>query len=216
MSSAAAAQHLAHIPPPLNDHTMRTRGKSGFRVPRDVLDLHTELTPTMSPIPKTYRGALADPNWHAAMSDEFATITWDLVPPPPGCNVVSGKWVYRYKLKPDGTLDRYKARWVLRGFSQQQDIDFDETFSPVVKLDSIHTVLSIALHHNWPIRQLDVKNAFLHGHLAETVYAQQPSSFLDPAKASYVCRLNRSLYGLKRAPRAWFTRFTSYILGLAS
>ncbi|WVZ71260.1 hypothetical protein U9M48_019869 [Paspalum notatum var. saurae] len=134
-----------------------------------------------------------------------------LVPRPPHANVVSGKWVYRHKLKHDRSLDRYKARWVLRGFSQQEGIDFDQTFSPVIKPATIRVVLSLALAANWSVQQLDVKNAFLHGHLTETVYAQQPSGFVDSTKPDFVCRLNRSLYGLKQAPRAWFTRFTSFL-----
>ncbi|GJU72852.1 ribonuclease H-like domain-containing protein [Tanacetum coccineum] len=105
---------------------------------------------------------------------------------------------------------RYKARLVANGRSQQQGIDCDETFSPVVKPATIRTVLSLAVSRDWPIHQLDVKNAFLHGHLSETVYMHQPPGFVDPNKPNYVCHLQRSLYGLKQAPRAWFQRFASY------
>jgi histone deacetylase 1/2 len=136
-----------------------------------------------------------------------ANNTWDLVPPPRGTNIVTGKWVYRHKLHPDGTLDRYKARWVLRGFTQRPGIDFGETFSPVVKPATIRTVLSLALSRNWPINQLDVKNAFLHGTLNETDHCTQPSGFVDSSKPDHVCRLNKSLYGLKQAPRAWYSSF---------
>ncbi|GKD05034.1 DNA helicase, partial [Tanacetum coccineum] len=110
----------------------------------------------------------------------------------------------------DGSLSRYKARLVANGRSQQQGIDCDETFSPVVKPATIRTVLSLAVSRDWPIHQLDVKNAFLHGHLSETVYMHQPPGFVDPNKPNYVCHLQRSLYGLKQAPRAWFQRFASY------
>jgi hypothetical protein len=162
---------------------------------------------TLSPIPKTYHGALADLNWCDAMQEEFtafqANQTWDLVPPPSGVNIVTGKWVFRHKLNPDGTLDRYKARWVLHGFTQCPDLDFGETFSPVVKTATIRTVLSLAVSHNWAVHQLDVKNAFLHGTLEETIYCAQPSRFIDSSKPDHVCRLNKSLYVLKQAPRAW-------------
>jgi hypothetical protein len=162
---------------------------------------------TLSPIPKTSRGALADPNWRDAMQEEFTALqanqTWDLVPPPSGVNIVTGKWIFRHKLNPDGTLDRYKARWVLRGFTQCPGLDFGETFSPVVKTSTIHIVFSLAVSHNWVVHQLDVKNAFLHGTLEETVYYAQPSRFIDSSKPDHVCRLNKSLYGLKQAPRAW-------------
>ncbi|GJS49008.1 ribonuclease H-like domain-containing protein [Tanacetum coccineum] len=105
---------------------------------------------------------------------------------------------------------RYKARLVTNERNQQQGIDCDETFSPVVKPATISTVLSLAVSRNWPIHQLDVKNAFLYGHLSETVYMRQPPGFIDPNKPNYVCHLQRSLYGLKQALRPWFQRFASY------
>ena len=97
------------------------------------------------------------------------------------------------QVPPRGTLACYKARWVLHGFTQQAGVDYAEMFSPVVKPATIRTVLSIAAGKSWPIHQLDLKNAFLHGHLAETVYSHQPSGFIDAASPSHVCRLNRSL-----------------------
>jgi hypothetical protein len=149
------------------------------------------------------------------MVEEYSALlsnnTWDLVDPPRRANIVTGKWIFRHKMKSDGSLERYKARWVLRGFTQREGIDFDETFSPVVKPATIRTVLSLALSSDWPIHQLDVKNAFLNGTLIETVYARQPSGFTDPRFPDKVCRLNKSLYGLKQAPRAWFQRFASFI-----
>ena len=128
--------------------------------------------------------------------------------------MVTGKWIFKHKLQADGSLERYKARWVLRGFTQRPGVDFDETFSPVVKPATVRTVLSLALSRRWPIHQLDVKNAFLHGTLSETVYCAQPVGFEDPARPDFVCRLNRSLYGLKQAPRAWYSRFATYLLSL--
>jgi hypothetical protein len=152
------------------------------------------------------------------MQDEFdalqANDTWTVVPRPSGVNLVTGKWVFRHKFKSDGSLDRYKARWVLRGFTQRPGIDYDETFSPVVKPATIRTVLTLAFSHLWPIHQLDVKNAFLHGILNETVYCVQPAGFVDTSRPDYVCRLNKSLYGLKQAPRAWHHRFATHITSL--
>ena len=124
---------------------------------------------------------------------------------------MTGKWIFKHKFYSDGSLARHKARWVVRGFSQQHDIDYDETFSPVVKPATIRVVLSIAASYSWLIHQLDVKNAFLHGHLEETVYYQQPPGFVDPANPDHVCLLQRSLYGLKQAPRAWYQRFATFI-----
>jgi len=152
---------------------MCTRGKDGLRQPVDRLNLHTTAAAT-SPVPLSVRAALSDPAWRLAMQAEFDALqgndTWTLVPRPPGVNLVTGKWVFRHKFKSDGSLDRYKARWVLRGFTQRPGIDYDETFSPVVKPATIRVVLTLALSRSWPIHQLDAKNAFLHGTLNETVY----------------------------------------------
>jgi len=188
----------AVVSPVTNAHSMRTRGKSGFIQPVDRLNLSAAV---LSPLPASVRSALVDPNWRAAMQSEFdalkANDTWTLVPRPPGVNIVTGKWVFRHKFLSDGSLDRYKSRWVLCGFTQRPGIDYDETFSPVVKPATVRLVLSLALSRSWPMHQLDVKNAFLHGHLTETVYCAQPSGFVDASRPDHVCRLNRSLYGLK-------------------
>ena len=140
---------------------MRTRAKSGFRLPTRRLNLHAthdQANPSISPLPKTYKSVLLDPNWAEAMRDEFHTLlsnnTWQLVSRPPNTNIVSGKWVFRQKFHSNNTLSRYKARWVCRGFSQQHGIDYDETFSPVVKPSTIRTILSIVVSSSWPIHQL--------------------------------------------------------------
>jgi hypothetical protein len=140
--------------------------------------------------------------------------TWELVFWPRGSNVITGKSIFTHKLHADGSFDRYKARWVLRGFTQCPDVDYDETFNPVVKPATVRMVLTIAVSRDWPIQQLDVKNAFLHGTLTETIYYSQPTGFADPAHPDLVCRLKKSLYGLKQAPRAWYSRFTSFLLSL--
>jgi hypothetical protein len=110
----------------------------------------TSLTP--SPIPSSVRTALTDPNWCAAMEDEYGALmsngTWDLVPRPQGSNVITGKWVFTHKFRTDGTFDRYKARWVLQGFTQRLGVDYDETFSPVVKPATVCTVLATVVSHN--------------------------------------------------------------------
>jgi hypothetical protein len=160
----------------------------------------------VSSVPSSVRDALLDPHWCCAMEEEYAALlanqTWELVPRPPRSNIVTGKWIWTHKRRADGSLERYKARWVLRGFTQRPGIDYDETFSPVVKPTTIRTVLSLALARSWPVHYLDVKNAFLHGLLTETVYCSQPAGFVDSTHLDMVCRLNRSLYGLKQAARA--------------
>jgi hypothetical protein len=153
---------------------MITRGKTGFRVVPDRLVLTVATSsPTPSPIPSSARAALADPHWRAAIEEEYGALisngTWELVPRPQGSNIVTDKWVFTHKLCADRILDRYKARWILRGFTQRPGVDYDETFSPVVKPVTVRTVLATVVSHNWPIQQLDVKNPFLHGTLTETV-----------------------------------------------
>jgi len=137
--------------------------------------------------------------------------TWRLTDRPPGANVVSGKWVFRHKLNPNGSLERYKARWVVRGFTQRAGIDFSETFSPIVKPATIRTILAITASNQWPTKQLDVSNAFLHGHLNEHVLCQQPTGFVDADRPDAVCLLDKSLYGLRQAPSAWFIRFAGFV-----
>ena len=118
--------------------------------------------------------------------------TWDLVPRPLGINIIGSKWIYRVKKNEDGMIDCFKAHLVARGFTQIFGLDYDETFSPVVRPTTIQLVT-----FNWKIRQLDVKNAFLHGNLKEIVYMEQPPVFIHPTKKY----LKKSLYGLKQEPR---------------
>ena len=115
------------------------------------------------------------------------------------------------KYKGDGSIDQYKARQVTKGFTQSYGIDYQETFAPVAKLNTIRVLLSLATNLDWPLCQLDVKNAFLNGDLTKEVYMKIPSGFETPGTKNQVCKLKRSLYGLKQSPRAWFERFTRVI-----
>ena len=193
---------------------MTTRSQRGIFKPNLKYALHA--TPLqISPIPRNPLGAINDPNWKIAMQEEYNALienkTWELVPRPSNANIIRSLWIFRHKKKSDGSFERHKARLVGDGRSQREGIDCDETFSPVVKPASIRVVLSIALAKSWPIHQLDVKNAFLHGNLNETVYMHQPPGFRDPIHPDYVCLLRKSLYGLKQAPRAWYQRFADFV-----
>ena len=137
-----------------------------------------------------------------------------MVPPDPSQNVVGCKWVYKVKRNSDGTISKYKERLVAKGFHQQPSIDYDETFSQIIKPTTIRIILTIAAHFQWPLRQFDISNAFLHCFLNEDVHMSQPQGFTDPSKPGYVCKLHKSLYGLKQAPQAWFERFTTHLLSL--
>ncbi|KAM0042542.1 putative RNA-directed DNA polymerase [Helianthus debilis subsp. tardiflorus] len=200
-----------------NQHHMRTRSKTGIHKPNPKFNLSTPSdTRSISPIPNSHLKALLDPNWHKAMTDEFSALqvnrTWELVPRPSGVPIVRCMWLYRHKFKSNGQLERYKARLVVNGKSQTVGIDCHETFSPVVKPATIRTVLSLAVSRQWPIHQLDVKNAFLHGNLDKTVFMFQPPGFVDKTHPDFVCRLRKSLYGLKQAPRTWYNRFSTHLL----
>ncbi|GKD15806.1 ribonuclease H-like domain-containing protein [Tanacetum coccineum] len=165
-------------PNPVSVHPMVTRFRVGTNRPTERLTLHVS---SVSPLPKSYRDAFSDPNWQNAMRDEYHALiknkTWTLVPRPPDTNIVRCMWLFRHKYLADGTLSRYKARLVANGSTQLEGVDVDETFSLVVKSGTIRTVLSIAASRHWPIHQLDVKNAFLHDDLSETVYMHQPPGF---------------------------------------
>lgn len=152
------------------------------------------------------------------MEAEFSALqhndTWSLVPKPPGQNIISCKWVFKVKENPDGTVDKYKARLVARGFTQQYGIDYLEMFSPVVKPATVRLVLSVAISKGWDLRQIDISNAFLHGVLSEDAYMQQPPGFQDPSRPHFVCKLNKAIYGLKQSPRAWYSRLSDRLFQL--
>nr|GEY26141.1 ribonuclease H-like domain-containing protein [Tanacetum cinerariifolium] len=169
---------------------MITRSQSGIVKPIDRLSLHTFL---ISPIPKNPSDALKDSQWRNAMYDEYNALvkngTWLLVPRPAGVNMVRSMWLFKHKFHTDGTLSRYKARLVTNGSSQQHGVEFDDTFSLIVKPATIHTVLSLAVSREWLIHQLDVKNAFFNDDLSDTVYMHQPLGFVDARQDSQVAYL---------------------------
>ena len=193
-------------------HSMTTRSKRGIRKQKQILSL---LTQPCSPLPKSHVQARLDPFWDASMTDEYNAImksqTFDPVPRQKNTNIVRSLWLHKHKYDANGVFKKHKSRLVANGKSQEEGVDFSETFSPVVKLATIRSVLHVALANHWQINQLDVQNAFLHGNLDEDVYMFQPPGFVDKNKTDYVCKLKRALYGLKQAPRAWNARFVEFI-----
>ncbi|KAL0313654.1 UNVERIFIED_CONTAM: Retrovirus-related Pol polyprotein from transposon RE1 [Sesamum calycinum] len=167
-------------------------------------------------IPNTYCEALRHPAWKLAMDDEMSALisrgTWELVEVPPNADIVACRWVFNRKFHADGTLERYKAHLVAKGFTQTYGVDYFETFSPVARLNSIHILFSLADNLNWPMYQMDIKNAFLYGDLNETVYMEQPPGYVAQGeKQRMVCKLKKAIYGLKQRPRAWFDNFSRII-----
>jgi hypothetical protein len=212
----AVQSHVSAAAPPAGP---RTRLQQGIRQPKKYTDgtvCYGMLASTGEP--RNLSTALNDPHWHAAMQEEYNALmenqTWTLVPSRSNKNLIDCKWVYRIKHRADGTIDRYKARLVAKGFKQRYGIDYEDTFSPVVKIATIRIVLSIAVSRAWSLRQLDVKNVFLHGVLEEEVYMKQPPGFENPDTPHHVCRLDKALYGLKQAPRAWYSRLSAKLQDL--
>ncbi|GAA0138428.1 transmembrane signal receptor [Lithospermum erythrorhizon] len=166
--------------------------------------------------PSTYSQAIQDPQWISAMNTEIQALvangTWEYMTLPAGKKTISCKWVYRIKLKADGTIKRYKARLVAKGFTQKHDIDYHETFSPVVKMATVRCLLAVAASRGLSLSQLDVHNAFLHGDLHEEVYMRAPEGVDVPGGC--VCRLRKSLYGLKQASRQWASKLSEFLVGI--
>lgn len=146
---------------------------------------------------KTFRLAMKIPCWLVAIEEEMQALynnqTWTLVPRPKNVNVIGSKWIFQTKFKEDGSVERHKARLMTQGYSQIEGLDFEETYNPVIKPTTIRVVLAIAVTSSWKIKQLDVKNAFLHGFLNKALYIEQPPRFKSSASPDYVCKLNRSL-----------------------
>jgi hypothetical protein len=165
--------------------------------------------------PSTYKEAVKHKEWQQAMVEEYQAVidnnTWKLVDCPTGVKPIGCKWVYRIKYNQHGEIDKYKARLVAKGFAQQEGIDYEETFAPTAKWNTIRLTLALAAQKGWKVHQMDVKSAFLNGDLQEDVYMQQPPGFEIAGQEHKVCKLIKALYGLKQAPRAWYTKMDEYL-----
>ena len=140
-----------------------------------------------------------------------ANKTWDLVKLPKNRRALPCKWVYQLKETSDSTNPKYKATLVAKGFRQDYGVDFDEIFSPVVKMKTLRFMLGVVAADNLELIQLDVKTAFLHGDLKDEIYTEQPEGFMASGLEHLVCRLRKSLYGLKQAPRQWYKKSDDFI-----
>ena len=154
--------------------------------------------------------------WLDAMKDELKSMAyndvWDLVELPEGCKRVGCKWVFKTKCDSQGNIERYKACLVDKGFTQKDGIDYKEIFLPISKKDSFRIIMALVAHYDLELHQMDVKTAFLNGDLEEDVYMDQPVGFTEEGKEHMVCKLKRSIYGLKQASRQWYLKFNDTIV----
>ena len=171
--------------------------------------------------PASYKQALRSPQseeWQAAITSEYESLvsrkTWKLVPRPAGRKLVDSKWVFKVKRNSDGSIARYKARLVARGFTQEHGVDYNETFAPTVRVMSLRVLMALVAFHDWEAEQLDVVTAFLEADIDEEIYMRQPEGYrqTDEHGVELVCQLQKSIYGLKQAPRNWNKTITTWLL----
>ena len=166
--------------------------------------------------PRNVENALNNDSWIEAMKEEIQQIeknkTWSLVPRPKDKNIIGTKWVFRKKINEDGKVYRNKERLVCKGYSQEEGIDYGETFTHVARLEGVRTLLAYAAHRGFKVYQMDMKYAFLNGILDEEVYIEQPEGFVDPNKREMFYKLHKALYCLKQAPRARYERLHNYLI----
>ena len=169
--------------------------------------------------PTTYAEAMGRPDahlWLAAIQAEYQSQqsagTYELTELPSGRHAIGCKWVFKIKRHADGSVDRYKARLVAKGYSQKEGLDYKETFAPVAKFASIRTLLALAAHQDYEVHQMDVVTAFLNGDLDVDLYMQQPEGFVAAGQERLVCKLRKSIYGLKQAGRAWFEKINAALV----
>jgi hypothetical protein len=159
--------------------------------------------------------AIQRKEWADSMTEEYQSIikndVWEIVPRPKSKDVVSSKWLFKIKHVVDGSIEKYKAIFVARGFSQKEFIDYEETFAPVARYTSIRTIIALGTKMKWKLHQMDMKTDFLNGVIEEEVYIEKPQGFEVEDRKSHVCRWNKSLYGLKQAPKAWYGRIDSLL-----
>lgn len=216
MSSPVVASSPSPLPP--QPPSPPKRQSRRVRKPVQKLNLHVKAIEHIESIPTSVAEALKSANWRKAMTEEYnsqiGNRSWDLehIPDDLLANVVGCRWIFTIKRHADGSFARYKARLVAQGYTQRPGIDYHDTFSPVVKPATIRIVLSIAVSYDWPLRQLDVNNAFLQGTLYDKVYMKQPPGFIDKDNPHAVCRLRKAIYGLKQAPRAWYNELRNFLL----
>jgi len=203
---------VRNLPPHLTDYQLFSA--NAISAEGDLVQ-HMALLADSEPV--HFEEAIRSDIWRAAMIEEIKSIekndTWELVSLPAKKTPISVKWVFKTKLKSDGTVAKHKARLVAKGFMQKEGIDYSEIFAPVARLETVRMIVALATWKNWKLWHLDVKSAFLNGPLEEEVFVVQPPGFINKGHEDKVLRLKKALYGLKQAPRAWNKRIDSFLSG---
>lgn len=168
--------------------------------------------------PGNFKQAVKDDNWKQAMRQEIQSIeeneTWELTTLPPGQKIIGLKWIYKLKKDANGRVIKHKARLVAKGFVQEHDVDYDEVYAPVTRLETVRLLLALSAKKRWEVHHLDVKTAFLNGDIKEDVYVSQPEGFEKAGEEHLVYKLKKALYGLRQAPRAWYEKLNSCLESL--
>lgn len=201
--------NTTEIPCPMANYLSYDKLSEGYKAYICSVNLHAE--------PSSFTQAKKFDEWLKAMNEELialeSTDTWEVCSLPTGKHAIGCRWVYKVKLNADGTLERYKARLVAKGYTQREGIDFVDTFSPVAKMTTVKNLIAVAAAKKWKLSQLDISNAFLNGELTEEIYMALPPGYTPKEGTTLppnpVCRLKKSIYGLKQASRQWFLKFSS-------
>ncbi|XP_075082902.1 uncharacterized protein LOC142166923 [Nicotiana tabacum] len=208
-----------------NNHLVETSsprrsGRTTYVSYKNVSDSYAKALSSYSAVvePQSYAEAIKEPKWIAAMKAKISALednhTWSIVEVPAGKVPIGCKWVFKVKYTTSSEVERYKARLVVKGYSQKEGLDYTENLSPVAKMVTARSVIAIAATKHWPLFQIDVHNALLHGELLEEVYMDVPKGFAIQAGSHKVCKLHRSLYGLKHTPGQWNMKLTNALVQL--
>jgi hypothetical protein len=168
--------------------------------------------------PTCFEEAIERKGWADTMTNEYQSImkneVWEIVFRSKNKDMVSSRWLFKIKHVANGSIEKYKARFVTRGFSQKEGIDYEETFAPMAIYTSIRTIIALAAKMKWKLHKMDVKTSFLNCVIEEEVYIEQPQGFEVEDRKSHVCRLKKTLYGLKQGPRAWYGHIDCFLMSL--
>ena len=177
-------------------------------------EAHLAMFATIDPI--HFEDVVKSEKWRSAMDLEMEAIknngTWQFTELPKEAKKVGVKWIYKTKFNENGEVEKYKARLVAKGYTQQHGVDCTEVFAPVARMETIRLVAALAAQKGWTIYRLDVKSAFLHGELNEVVFVERPCGYVQKGNEQKVYKLKKALFGLKQAPRAWYSRIEAYFM----